>query len=358
MTASELIAQAADEILAVLRRQHYRGVDIARDLGIRGGLHALVSMQLNFMAFDYDLDFAGCAAEHQVVSIGNILDTAITAITDHATDGLEVTLYGNTDLFDQDTIAGWMGMWRRILDQLVADPDLPVGLIKAQLPSWIHLTSPVSPPVDLLVPPSNGEAQTIPFELTVDAREPKCVDQPARVHIIEVNDADRGHAVLTIRDPKVDKRTDCGFKFTPNQLPGFGLSMLSLRDDRMTDTEVAGWAIDPLLLPDWLTVNPLEGTLRLGEADPVVFAGAPPYEPCLGRPEIHYPVFAVATLFDGTSLDARMVLVYPPVAALDCSDPNARSGGDPHMVSFDGVPWEAQTLGEYLYVQTLSLIHI
>ncbi len=112
MTASELIAQAADEILAVLRRQHYRGVDIARDLGIRGGLHALVSMQLNFMAFDYDLDFAGCAAEHQVVSIGNILDTAITAITDHATDGLEVTLYGNTDLFDQDTIAGWMGMWR------------------------------------------------------------------------------------------------------------------------------------------------------------------------------------------------------------------------------------------------------
>ena len=229
---------------------------------------------------------------------------------------------------------------------------LPVGLIKAQLPSWIHLTSPVSPPVDLLVPPSNSEAQTIPFELTVDAREPKCVDQPSRVHLLEVNDADRGHAVLTIRDPKVDKRTDCGFKFTPNQLPGFGLSMLSLRDDRMSDTEVAGWAIDPALLPDWLTVNPLDGTLRLGEADPVVFAGSPPYEPCLGRPEIHHPVFATATLFEGATLDARIVLDYPAVPPLDCSNPTARSAADPHMVSFDGVPWEAQTLGEYLYVQT------
>ncbi len=43
--------------------------------------------------------------------------------------GLAVWVEYRTDLFDQDTIAGWMGMWRRILDQLVADPDLPVGLI-------------------------------------------------------------------------------------------------------------------------------------------------------------------------------------------------------------------------------------
>ncbi len=65
MTASELIAQAADEILAVLRRQHYRGVDIARDpRDSRGAPRTGLSMQLNFMAFDYDLDFAGCAAEH------------------------------------------------------------------------------------------------------------------------------------------------------------------------------------------------------------------------------------------------------------------------------------------------------
>jgi hypothetical protein len=56
-------------------------------------------------------------------------------------------------------------------------------------------------------------------------------------------------------------------------------------------------------------------------------------------------------LFDGTALDARIVLDYPKIDPIDCSNPNARSGGDPHMVSFDGVRWEAQTLGEYVYVQ-------
>ena len=45
------------------------------------------------------------------------------------TIGLDVSVEYRTDLFDGDTIGVWMGMWRRILEQLVACPDVPVGLI-------------------------------------------------------------------------------------------------------------------------------------------------------------------------------------------------------------------------------------
>ncbi len=56
----------------------------------------------------------------------------LTSVSPLTLTGTLVWRYGSeyrTDLFDQDTITRWMGMWRWILDQLVADPDLPVGLI-------------------------------------------------------------------------------------------------------------------------------------------------------------------------------------------------------------------------------------
>jgi hypothetical protein len=63
----------------------------------------------------------------------------------------------------------------------------------------------------------NGEAQTIPFELTIDGVRPSAT---AAVYLLELTDADRGHGAHS--GPEVDKRTDCGFKFTPNHLPGSG----------------------------------------------------------------------------------------------------------------------------------------
>ena len=232
---------------------------------------------------------------------------------------------------------------------------LNVALIRAQLPSWLHLVAPVPTtppgnPVEIALPATPGDETVVPFELTVDAREPNCTDQPARVHIIEVNDADRGHTVLTVRDPRVDKRTDCGFKFTPNHLPGSGVSTLSLRDDRLTGQDVAGWEFDEI--PYWLTVSPTEGAFRNGGSTTVLFGGSPPYNPCIGRPEMHVTLYATATLPDNATMDAMMVLDYGRIPPVRCTDPTGRSDGDPHMVSYDGVRWEGQTLGEYVYLQT------
>jgi len=238
---------------------------------------------------------------------------------------------------------------------------LPRANITAQLPDWLHLgqpyaSDPVANPVNIFLPPSNGEMQTLTFEFSIDERLPKCVDQPARVHIVEFTDALRGHAVLTIRDPKVDKRTDCGFKFTPNHLFQGGYSTLTLVDDTFTNDDLPTglglpWSINQPL-PAWLTVSPLDGWIKNDGSVEVFLGGSPPYDACLGRSEIHFPVFATVEVPGNRTLDARIVLDYPKIDAIDCTNPTARSAADPHMVSFDGVRWEAQTLGEYVYVQT------
>ena len=233
--------------------------------------------------------------------------------------------------------------------------------ITAQLPDWLHLdqpyaTTPPDNPIYIHVPPSSGEMQTIPFVFSIDERLPTCTDQPARAYIVEFTDALRGKAVLTVRDPKVDKREDCGFKFTPPQLEGHGQSTLSLVDDSFRNEDLQdGFGLDWSInqpLPEWLNVSPLEGKILNEGSVEVTVTGGPPFDACLGRPEIHYPVFATVQLPGNRTLDARLVMHYELIPPVECDSFHARADGDPHMGSFDGVRWEAQTLGEYVYLQS------
>ena len=237
--------------------------------------------------------------------------------------------------------------------------DIPVDDITGALPDWLHLVSPVATypldgPTVFRLPDSDGTPQEVTWALTVDERQPTCQDQPARVHIIQIT-SDRGNATLTVKDPKVDKRQDCGFTFTPNELPGHGVSQLSLRDDALaTAGSEANWSITGL--PDWLAVSPTSGTLAQGGSTPVAFSGAPPAPTsCAGRGALNLPVHADASLPGGGSLTATIVLHYPAVPPTgDCTPKPAGGWGDPHMFSFDGVTWEGQTLGEYVYVETAA----
>ena len=56
---------------------------------------------------------------------------------------------------------------------------------------------------------------------------------------------------------------------------------------------------------------------------------------------------------DGGTRTATIVVTYDAVPVNDCQHHTGGAYGDPHMVSFDGARWEGQTLGEYIYAESL-----
>jgi len=258
--------------------------------------------------------------------------------------------------FTPNTVTGPGPVSSTLFTEGYEEMSIPVETLKSGLPDWIHwelpeADSPPGNPYNLVVAPSTDTPQQIEFRFTVDEREPTCVDQPARAHDIQIDDANRGQTVLHIHDPKIDKLENCGFKFTPNKLTNGGTSSLSIHDDVLGDSQFAVWEISGN--PGWMTVTPSTGGLANGASGDVDFSGAPPVDYCTGRAKMNVPVFADANMPDGSTRTATIVVTYDAVPANDCQHHTGGAYGDPHMVSFDGARWEGQTLGEYIYAESL-----
>ncbi|MGB8861591.1 MAG: VWD domain-containing protein, partial [Ilumatobacteraceae bacterium] len=225
---------------------------------------------------------------------------------------------------------------------------------EAGFPDWLHLVSPTG----LVSMPKNGGAEmSIPFSFTVDERTPKCTVQLPRSFEFIVHTGTRGDATLKITDPKVAPLTDCGLKFTPNQLTGSGASTMTLRDDDLAADETANWEVDPATLPEWLTATPANGTIGSDQPVPVFFAVlGSNFDACAGRPQRSATVAVTAEVptgaFSTKTVRGQIKVTRPAIPPADCPTTTGGAHGDPHMLSMDGVPFEGQIIGEYTYLRT------
>lgn len=254
--------------------------------------------------------------------------------------------------------------------------------IIAALPDWAKLVSPVSqveflrtiselPPDTTTVPDGmHLGPQSILFTFEFAQREATCVNQPPLTHDVVLRTAVRGTATLHLVSPEVPAREDCGLHFDPKRLSGHGVSTLKLVDDSVAPAgRFAIVHIDAQQVPEWMTVDPMFFRLADEGTQPVVVLGSPPFDRCEGRNARTVPVYAEATMpyrenAEGDAVavgetkttTATLFVDYPAIAP--SNDPSctprisdAGGHGDPHMYSFDGVHWEGQTVGEYVYAE-------
>jgi hypothetical protein len=235
--------------------------------------------------------------------------------------------------------------------------DVDLDALRLGLPDWIT-TSAAGP---LVLAPTDGTPVSTPFTFEVEERDQRCVVQLPRSHQVKVTTTARGSATLRIVDPKVEPFDDCGFYFVDQSLDGGGASRLFIRDDTLIGDNYDGsereaeWTIETSNLPDWFDVLPTSGILTNGADVQVGFSGVPPSDLCTGRPPVNVPVFATAQMPDNTEREATIVIRFAAVPGADCDPLEGGADGDPHMRSMDGVRWEGQTLGEYVYAQSTAL---
>ncbi|MEV6096238.1 condensation domain-containing protein, partial [Nocardia sp. NPDC051981] len=130
MSIGELIYSTSDEVINALRHQRYRAEDIARDLGVDGGLDGLFGFHVNFMRFNYSNFFNQNTSVHNL-SIGPIGDLAL-AIYDRAdVDGLYIDLLANGAVHSQYNTTSHHELYMRLIRTLAvaADPGCRVGAI-------------------------------------------------------------------------------------------------------------------------------------------------------------------------------------------------------------------------------------
>ena len=115
------------------------------------------------------------------------------------------------------------------------------------------------------------------------------------------------------------------------------------------------WAMSGI--PEWeeLEVETTEGEFAAGEStlpDAITLSIREPL--C----ELQPTATAVVTIDGGIRGSAQFTLVRRAVPAdpsPNCKPPEAHATGDPHLASFDGVYYEAQVRGEYIFTRTVPV---
>ncbi|HEY3712493.1 MAG TPA: amino acid adenylation domain-containing protein, partial [Amycolatopsis sp.] len=124
-TPAELLASVTAAVAELLEHGRYRGEDLARELGLPGGVLELTGLSLNFLP-DAPVMFGGATASVRSLALGPVTDLAITAHDSGAGGPLRIELAGPGDA---GTLAEHEGRLTAVLDALAAQPDRPIASI-------------------------------------------------------------------------------------------------------------------------------------------------------------------------------------------------------------------------------------
>ena len=119
VTVTELLAQAAGGVRSTLRRQRYRGEDLARELGAPDGLGALVGPVVNVMAFGGELRFGDTTATGRTLATGPVDDLAVI-LHDQPGATAVLEIEANAGRYGGDEVEAHLDQLVRVLDALTA----------------------------------------------------------------------------------------------------------------------------------------------------------------------------------------------------------------------------------------------
>ncbi len=223
-------------------------------------------------------------------------------------------------------------------------------------PTTVHLTGKnlslgdwtiAAPPAWLTVDPRSGDFQsaeeTDDVVLTVDCTK---VTPRAQVDTTLVASATRP-ADSTSYEARLTVQADCRdtlVDFTPNSVTADTTVMLNSRGPSPTTWELSG-------IPTWAKITPTSGSFAAGTAQASLAVDITQRKRSCGTQVERRATVTATAPGRGT---ATLTVVDPELTPKpSCSGPKTTggSGGDPHMLSMDGIRYDAQVLGEYVYLQ-------
>ncbi|QIS09677.1 non-ribosomal peptide synthetase [Nocardia arthritidis] len=141
-------------------RDHFRyGMsDIRRDMGIPGPDGSSLGPVINVMSFFGALRMPGGTAELQVYSAGNRGDLSILFYYEkQSARGGYLRIEGDSELYSEDDLRGYLGSISRYLRQAISDPGAPIGTVdilgadrRLVVQTWNDTAVPIDPDATLV----------------------------------------------------------------------------------------------------------------------------------------------------------------------------------------------------------------
>ncbi|MFE7812480.1 amino acid adenylation domain-containing protein [Streptomyces sp. NPDC057433] len=122
------LAAVLEELSAALspafRHQRFRGEELERAVGANG---APGRVSVNVMPFEHRTVFGDTPADLHQLSTGPVRDLAIDVHGSPHEGDIQITVQGNARAYTRADVVQWHGELRRMLGQLAAHPERPVG---------------------------------------------------------------------------------------------------------------------------------------------------------------------------------------------------------------------------------------
>ncbi|HVK23295.1 MAG TPA: amino acid adenylation domain-containing protein, partial [Actinokineospora sp.] len=126
-TTRQAVAAVAAEILATVRHGRYLGDDLARDLGLRGGVADLVGPTVNILPFHPGLAVDGCEVTAHYLWQGHLDNLTITMYESREDSRVRIDFDADPAVCTEDDLADHERRFGRLLDGMAAAVDAPIG---------------------------------------------------------------------------------------------------------------------------------------------------------------------------------------------------------------------------------------
>ncbi|MDQ0297941.1 nonribosomal peptide synthetase DhbF [Salibacterium salarium] len=140
MSISELLRQVEQEVRQVQIHQYYRHEELRRDLKLVGEYQRLFGPIVNFMPFDYDLNFSEVRGFPHNLCAGPVDDLSINVHGGLDGNGLKIDMDANPQVFSEEEVEAHLDRLLRFLRNITVlqDRNLPVGQINFLSPDERH----------------------------------------------------------------------------------------------------------------------------------------------------------------------------------------------------------------------------
>ncbi|MGW3007697.1 amino acid adenylation domain-containing protein [Streptomyces sp. NPDC001219] len=140
---AELIRTVGEATSLALAHQRYRYEDLLRDLGFTGSSQAPYQLTANIVPFSFGRGFAGRPMTLRQLNTGAGEDLSVMIRPERGRAGLMVEVHAEAGRYEPEEVAAEADRCVRLLDQLIDEPQRPVGELDLLAPEERGLLVPL-----------------------------------------------------------------------------------------------------------------------------------------------------------------------------------------------------------------------